>query len=123
MRAIIAIAVLVLAATGVAASASTSASPGDRDVRLGRLQAEHRALMNDLDDLQARLIVTGERVRFWEEMRTRHESVSAIACTSQEAHAVAMAEHLLQERRPAARVRARVATARGPVTSITPARR
>ena len=120
MRAIAFLA-LLLAASGLAACKSTPAA--DRDVRLGRLTAEHRALMNDLDDLQARLIVTGERVRFWEEMRTRHESVSAIACTSQEAHAVAMAEHLLLERRPAARVRARVATARGPVTSITPARR
>ncbi len=123
MRAIIAFAVLVLAATGVAAATTSAAPPADRDVRLGRLAAEHRALMNDLDDLQARLLVSGERVRFWEEMRTRHESVSAIACTSQEAHAVAMAERLQLERRPAPRVRARVASARGPVSSITSARR
>lgn len=80
--------------------------------------------MNDLDVLQARLLVAGQRVRFWDEMRTRHQSVSAIACTSQEAHAVALAEHLLLERRPAARVRARVASARGgPASAVTPARR
>jgi hypothetical protein len=40
--------------------------------------------------------ITG-RVRFWEDMRNRHESVSAIACTSQDAHAVAMAEYLQRE--------------------------
>ena len=117
-----AIAFLALGVLAVAAFASTTPPPANRDVRIARLDAEHRALMNDLDALQARLLVAGERVRFWQEMRERHESVSAVACTSQEAHAVAMAEHLLIERRPTARVRARVASVRaGPMS--TPARR
>lgn len=69
----------------------------DREVRRERLEADHRALISQLEDLQARLLVDAERVRFWEEMRARHQSVSALACTSQEAHAVAMAEFLERE--------------------------
>ena len=79
----------------IAATACTAAPPADREVRLARLAAEHRLLMEKLDDLQARLIVDGQRVRFWEEMQHRHESISAIACSSQETHAIAMAERLL----------------------------
>jgi hypothetical protein len=92
---------------------------GDGDVRRQRLEADHRALMAQLDDLQARLLVDAERVRFWDEMRDRHASVSAIACTSQETHAIAMAEYLQHEqtlvKRPApARRQARVAALRQP---------
>ena len=82
----------------VLACAACSAWPGaDRQVRLLRLEADQRALLAQLDDLQARLLVDAERVRFWEELRTRHENVSAIACTSQEAQAVAMVENLQQD--------------------------
>jgi hypothetical protein len=118
VRAIVVLAV-VFVASGLAACVPTAS---DREVRLGRLAAEHKQLMDELDVVQARLLVADERVRFWEEMRARHQSVSAIACTSQEAHAVAMAENLLLERRPAARMRARVASVRGAPTSM-PARR
>ncbi len=90
---------------------------GDREVRLQRLEADHKALLAQLDDLQARLLVDGERVRFWEEMRDRHESVSAIACTSQDAHAMAMAAYLQHEQELAqapgkAKRQARVASLR-----------
>lgn len=118
VRAIASIA-FAFVAVAVGACAPTAS---DREVRLGRLAAEHRALMNDLEVVQARLLVAGERVRFWEEMRARHQSVSAIACTAQEAHAVAMAENLLLDRRPATRVRGRVASAR-PGPTPPPARR
>ena len=81
--------------TAVFACAACVGRPGaDREVRLQRLEADHKALVARLDDLQARLLVDAERVRFWEDMRDRHESVSAIACTSQDAHAIAMAEYL-----------------------------
>jgi len=90
---------------------------GDREVRRQRLEADHRALVAKLDDLQARLMVDAERVRFWEEMRDRHQSVSAVACTSQEAHAMAMVEYREREqigtRYPQApRQQARVASVR-----------
>lgn len=84
--------------------------------------------MAQLEDLQARLLVGADRVRFWDEMRERHESISAIACTSQEAHAVAMAEHLEREqstaRKPSTPARqARVASARQASDTDVPARR
>ncbi len=108
--------VLLLAVAVIACRAAPAA---DREVRLARLAAERRQLMDRLEDLQARLIVDRQRVRFWEEMQERHQSISAIACTSQEAHAVAMAEHLLprQKAKPelgsgGSRVRARVAAVR-----------
>lgn len=83
----------VLVLTGMLVCAACAVQPeSDRAVRRERLDSEHRALVAQIDELQARLLVDAERVRFWEQMRDRHETVSAIACTSQEAHAVAMAE-------------------------------
>jgi hypothetical protein len=84
--------------TAVFACAACVGRPGaDREVRLQRLESDHKALVAQLEDLQARLLVDADRVRFWEDMRDRHESVSAIACTSQDAHAIAMAEYLEHE--------------------------
>jgi hypothetical protein len=110
--------VVVLAAM-VACVACAAKPPDDREVRRQRLEADHRALVAQLDDLQARLLVDAGRIRFWEEMRSRHESVSAIACTSQEAHAIAMAEYLEHERTmsvesSAPRPQAQVASLRQP---------
>lgn len=111
----------------IVAAACQAAPAADRQVRLARLAAEQRRLMESLEDLQARLLVDRQRVRFWEEMQVRHQSISAIACTSQEAHAVAMAERLLPPERPrpelGSRVRARVAAARGGPDRPAPHRR
>src|SRR5512138_1510420 len=104
--------------TAMLALTACAGAPGaDREVRRQRLEADHQALVAQLEDLQARLLVDAARVRFWEDMRERHESISAIACTSQEAHAIAMAEYLQHEqtvaRAPAAAKRqARVASLR-----------
>ena len=81
----------------LACSAACAGSTGDREVRLERLSSENRALLAQLEDLQARLIVDQERVRFWEEMRDRHASVSAIACASQDAHSTGMARSFEQQ--------------------------
>jgi hypothetical protein len=90
-----------LAAAAVLCAACTVPVPGvgegEREVRLARLASDHRALVDELENLQARLLVNRERVSFWTEMRGKHESVSAIACASQETHAVAIAEHLEQQ--------------------------
>jgi aspartate oxidase len=112
---------LLLVAIAISAGACSLAPASDREVRLARLAAEHRQLMTQLDDLQVRLIVDRERVRFWTQMRDRHESISAVACTSQEAHAVAMLEaHEALERAESrgTHVRARLAALHsGPLDS------
>lgn len=109
-------------AAAVACAGCSARVASDRAVRIERLASEHRALMERLDDLQARLLVDRQRVQFWEEMRDRHASVSALACTSQEAHAMAMAERLLPEepQQPVARLRqARVAAVRTAAPAAT----
>ncbi|MGC3999732.1 MAG: hypothetical protein QM767_20710 [Anaeromyxobacter sp.] len=90
MRAIAMTTLLLLAA---------ACAPRDAEIRRARLALEQRNLEASLDDLQARLLVNQARVRFWNEMRDRHESVSAIACTSQEAHAEDMAHHAVPPER------------------------
>ena len=79
----------------LAAVAALACTPKDRGVRLERLAAERRALATTFDRLEDRLVVNGARVRFWREMRDRHESVSAIACAVQDEHAEAMAARAL----------------------------
>jgi hypothetical protein len=66
-------------------------APPDREIRLARLDAERRALEATFDGLEDRLLVNQARVRFWQEMRERHESASAIACASLDQHASEMA--------------------------------
>lgn len=75
----------------LAAVLGLACETGDRDIRLGRLAAERRALEATFDHLEDRLMANQARVRFWREMQARHESVSAIACASQEGHALEMA--------------------------------
>lgn len=86
----------------VAAVALLAACGGARDaeVRRARLAAERRALESTLDHLEDRLLVDQARVRFWREMKTRHEGVTAIACASQDEHAAEMARRLLQATEP-----------------------
>ena len=71
--------------------------PRDRAIRLERLAAQKRDMELTLEKLEARLTATQARVRFWEEIRARHESVSAISCASLEEHAEEMARHALPE--------------------------
>jgi len=97
------LATLALAACG---------GPRDADVRIARARAETRMLSANLDRLEDRLLASQARVHLWQEMRQRHESVSAIACVSQEEHAAEMAMHLLPSRPQAGRATpARVAAA------------
>jgi hypothetical protein len=78
-----------------AASFVAACAPRDTDVRLARLDAERRNLETTFDSLEDRLLVNQARVRFWREMKDRHESVTAVACASLEEHAVEMARHEL----------------------------
>ncbi len=81
---------LLLLLAGVLAVAC---APRDADLRRQRLAAERRNLDATLDRLEERLLADQARVRFWRELKERHESVSAIACVSQEEHAGGMAAH------------------------------
>jgi hypothetical protein len=94
---------IVLAVTTAIACAPSR----DRAIRLERLAAQRRNLNLTFEQLEARLTATQARVRFWEEIKERHESVSAISCVSQDEHAEEMAKHVLPE--PSSLHRARVA--------------
>jgi hypothetical protein len=75
----------------VVAAVAAGCAPRDAEVRLARAAAERRSMEQLLDQLEDRLLVNQARVRFWQEMKERHESVTAIACVSLQAHAVEMA--------------------------------
>ncbi len=107
----------LLAAIAVVACAACV--PRDREVRLRRDESEHRALMARLEELQARLLADQARVRYWTEMRERHASTSAIACSTLESHALAMAQRLLPDEPDGESARAPV-TRRARVASIRP---
>ncbi len=66
-------------------------TPRDREIRLQRLEVQRRGLVLQLDELEDRMVATQARVRFWREMRDRHQSVTAIACQSLQGHADSMA--------------------------------
>ena len=91
-------------------------------MRLERLAQERAALERSLDDLGARLLVGQARVRFWDEMRERHSTVSAVACEVQGRHADAMAAHGARNSPPRGRAAAgRRAPAARNVARPTPA--
>jgi hypothetical protein len=75
------------------------AACGRETAERSRHEAERRALEATLDRLEERLLVNQGRVQLWDELGARHESVSAIACASQEGHAEEMARRLLPRER------------------------
>jgi hypothetical protein len=87
MRSLLLIPLFVALATGCA--------PRDAELRLARLEAEHRSLEATFDRLEDRLLVNQARVRLWRELKERHESVSAVACASLDQHAEEMARRVL----------------------------
>ncbi len=86
-------------------------APRDRAVRLARLEGQRKSLAATLDGLEDRLLADQARVRFWKEMKERHESVSAISCAVQDEHAEGMALHALPSEVPSTLHRAKVAAA------------
>ncbi len=63
-----------------------------------RWAEERRALDESLDQLEERLLTDQGRVRFWLEMRERHQSATAVACTMLGRHAEAIAAYVDQQR-------------------------
>lgn len=110
----------VLVATLFVMIAAAGCAPADAEIRRERLAAERRNLEATFDRLEERMMATQARVRFWQEMKARHESVTAVACAVQETHAVEMVRRMLpaEPRRVSAR-RAERDTTR--VASIRPA--
>jgi hypothetical protein len=102
----------------ILAIVASACGPRDGEIRRQRLQAERRSLEATLDRLEDRLLVSQGRVRFWNEMRSRHESVTAIACASLESHAEEMASHRLPAEEGAPR-RTRVASVSSATVSAT----
>jgi hypothetical protein len=95
---------------------ATGCAPRDGEVRLARVAGEKRNLEETLDRLEDRLLADQARVRYWREMRERHESVAAIACAVQDEHADAMAVHTLPAEVRSPLHRTKVATASSTVT-------
>ncbi len=91
------------------ATVGLACAPKDRGVRLERLAVERRGLEVTFDQLEDRLLANQARVRLWQEMRTRHESIAAVACASLDEHATEMA--VREERLQSSLHRARVAAA------------
>jgi hypothetical protein len=94
---------------------------GELEANRRRWAMERRHLEDTLEALEERLIVNQSRVRFWREMKERHEGVTAVACEIQERHADAMAsfETRQREAREAKARRSRMAsyvTDQGPKT-------
>ena len=59
---------------------------------------ERRVLDVALDQLEERLLTDQARVRFWVEMRDRHQSATAVACSTLGHHADAIAAFEAQQR-------------------------
>ncbi len=66
-------------------------SQRDAEIRLRRRQVDRQTLRLQLDKLEDRMVANQARVRFWREMRARHQSVTAVACSNLESHAESMA--------------------------------
>ena len=66
------------------------------DHKRQRWDVERRGLEEKLEQLEERLLTDQARVFFWKQMRERHESVSAVACSNLGRHADAIA--LLDEK-------------------------
>lgn len=91
----------------------SACGPGDEvAARRARLEVQRVHLVSSLERLEARLLAGQGRVRAWEELRSRHAGVSAVACEVNGRHVADMARLEVEERWLAAAARTpRLATA------------
>jgi hypothetical protein len=80
----------LLAPPGCARSAEPRA-------RLQELQREAGELNLALDSIEERLIRDQATVQLWSELKDRHESVSAVACSNLGQHYQGMVRHLAEQ--------------------------
>jgi hypothetical protein len=93
-------------ATLVGAFLISGCGAGDEAARRARLEAQRERLVASLEQLEARLLEGQGRVRAWEELRSRHARVSAVACEVNAGHVADMARLEVEERWLAAGARA-----------------
>ena len=89
---------LVILLLVAAACAGRGAEPKSLAEHRALWAEERRALDEALDQLEERLLVDQARVRFWVEMRERHQSATAVACNVLGRHAEAIASFVDQQR-------------------------
>jgi len=89
--------IVILFVLAAACAGSRGEPKGLAEYR-ARWAEERRALDAGLDQLEERLLVDQARVRFWVEMRERHQSATAVACTMLGRHAEAIAAYVDQQR-------------------------
>lgn len=84
---------------------------GERQARA----VQRRGLEDQLDRLEERLLADQARVRFWQQMRERRASVSAVACANLGRHAegIAIFQENQRQKRDALAKKNRVATRLG----------
>ena len=77
---------------GAAAPSAAKQDAADR-ADLEAVAAESRLLSRALNQVEGQLLGSRTTVKVWEELSTRHHSVSAVACRNAESHAEGMAWH------------------------------
>lgn len=97
-------------------AAALLAGCADRDAedraRLAQIEADGQALNQAADALETRLLADQSRVALWEELKDRHQHVSALATQNADAHMDAMVRYFAkQEERGRAIHHRRVASA------------
>lgn len=66
----------------------------EAEARLQATKADGEALINKFDGLEERFVGNQANVKFYAELKSRHETVSAVACGNNDAHYNAMVESL-----------------------------
>lgn len=66
-------------------------------MRLARIEADGQALNAAADALETRLLADQSRVALWEELKDRHQHVSALATQNADAHLDAMVRYFSQQ--------------------------
>lgn len=94
--------VILLLLLVAAACAGRGAEPKSLAEHRALWAEERRALDEAMDQLEERLLVDQARVRFWVEMRDRHQSATAVACSTLGHHADAIAAFEAQQRQKTA---------------------
>jgi hypothetical protein len=98
---------LGLFVTGWLTSGCMMMPPEDAQERLEALRTEQERMTAALDTVETRLLWSQSQVRFWQEMKWRHQQVSALQCRVSEQHLQGMAQHLEKQEQRARELRRR----------------
>ncbi len=79
--------------------------PPEAVARLAALKAETKEMNAALDSVEDRLLGNQARVHLWTELSTRHQQVSAVACTNADSHVQGIMANLERQQEKARRLR------------------